>query len=204
MRLSLTEFVDVVSKVGARKASLVATIKVRSLEDYSPGKDFYKQLRDAIVALHKANEPKHRLDSVLFSVTEKNRRSRYAKLVPAYKAWLGKKHVRWIQPTTALYQHGDVFVAVNPEVGLEINGVRYVIKLYFKTELLEKQGAALITALMAASLPSDNATQFAVLDVERGKLHVKPDKPIEPILAMANAELAYVAHLLSSLGDKAA
>lgn len=203
MKLSLTQLVDVVSKSGARKASQVATIKACSLENYHPAKDFYKQLRDAVVALHKSDKPKHLLDATLFTVTEKNRRVRYGKLIPAYKKWLGKKSISWFQPASNTYQYADVTVAINPELGLEINGVRHVIKLYFKAAPLEKQSAALVVALMETMLPAEDESQFAVLDVERGKLFLKGETDPEKVLAMINAELAYVADLWSSL-DQAA
>lgn len=203
MKLSLTELVDVVCKSGARKARQVMTIKSRSMEEYSPAKDFYKQLRGSVIALHRSHTPKDTLDAVLFTVSDRTRRARYTLLIASYKKWLGRKKVEWFQPISGVYSHAGVTVSINPELGLDVNGIPYIIKLYFKRDPIEKQSAELIIALMEAGLTKIGSEQFAVLDVQRGKLHCGSEKPSGTLIAMINAELAYVANLWSSLDEAA-
>lgn len=203
MRLSLTELVDVVCKSGWRKARQVVTIKSRSLEEYTPAKDFYKQLRGAVVTLHKSQRSKEQLDAVLFAVSDRTRRARYTQLIASYKKWLGRKKVEWFQPPTGVYSYAGVTVSINPELGLDINGCRYIIKLYFKRDPLEKQSAELIVTLMKEQLASSDCDEFAVLDVQRGKLFCGTERSSAVLISMVNAELAYVANLWSSLDEAA-
>jgi hypothetical protein len=49
-KLSLTDFVDIVSKSGTPKSTKVAQVKHRP--PYSPATDFYKPLRDEITQVH--------------------------------------------------------------------------------------------------------------------------------------------------------
>ena len=203
MKLSLTELVDVVSKAGAPKASQVAKIKARSLGEYKPFKDFYKALRDALIATHKAGESRDCLNSRLSHVDEPKRRRRYDELATQYQRWWGKKDLAWFAPPSAIYSSCGVSVSVNPELGVEFGGQSYVIKLYFKADKLKRSSAALITALMASALSSKDNPVFAVLDVARGRLFIQEGQPADVMVAMIDAELAYVAQIWPALGNAA-
>ena len=49
IRLSLTDLVDIVSKSGTPKATKVSHVKARP--DYEPAHDFYRPLREQIIAI---------------------------------------------------------------------------------------------------------------------------------------------------------
>ena len=56
LRITLTDFVDIVSASGTHK-----TTKVReklSRDDYHPAKDYYKKVREKIIDIHRNFEPK--------------------------------------------------------------------------------------------------------------------------------------------------
>lgn len=203
MRVSLTELVDVVSKAGSPKATQVAQIKARSLQNYSPFKDFYKSLREALIATHKGGESRNSLDVRLSSVREPKRRRRYDELIVHYKRWWGRKDIGWFTPPSATYSSSGVSVSVNPEIGVEFGGDRYVIKLYFKAAQLKKSSADLITGLMASALQGGGNDKFGVLDVERGKLYFLEGQAPDVLVAMIDAELAYIAQLWPALGEAA-
>jgi hypothetical protein len=93
-----------------------------------------------------------------------------------------------------------VDVAVNPEVGLKINGEPYLSKLYFKAEPLSKNRVDIITHLMEICL-RDRAsaeTRMSVLDTRRGRL-ICPRVPIPGLSAALAGELAYVAALWAEM-----
>lgn len=203
MHVSLTELVDVVLKAGSPKATQVAQIKARSLENYKPFKDFYKSLRDALIETHRNGGSRDFLSARISHVREPNRRRRYDELVAHYKRWWGRKDMAWFTPPSATYTSSGVSVSVNPEIGLEFGGDRYVIKLYFKADQLKKSSADLITGLMASALSGQGDEKFGVLDVERGKLYFRQDQPPDVLVAMIDAELAYIAQLWPALGDAA-
>jgi len=91
-------------------------------------------------------------------------------------------------------------VLVNPELGLEFDGARYLIKLYMKDEKLDKLRVdpALVLmelALRSVAQPSD---KVAVLDVRKSKLHVL-SVDIAKSKPMVDAELGYIAALWPSV-----
>jgi hypothetical protein len=179
----------------------VAQIKARSLENYRPFKDFYKSLRDALIATHKSGESRESLSIRLSHVREPKRRRRYDELIVHYKRWWGRKDIEWFNPPFAIYSSSGVSVSVNPEIGVEFGGDRYVIKLYFKTDQLKKSSADLITGLMASALAGGGNDRFSVLDVERGKLYFLEGQAPDVLVAMVDAELAYIAQLWPALGE---
>jgi hypothetical protein len=116
--------------------------------------------------------------------------------VNGYRKWWGRKGLAWfVPPRTAYSQHG-IEVIINPELGLDINGTRHLVKLYFKTDPLSKLRVDIIARLMESTLrPScPNNEIMAVLDVRQAKLFsLQPTASAS--MAMIDAELAYIASL---------
>ncbi len=195
--LSLTDLVDIVSKAGKPKATKVRQVMERP--DYEPAFDFYKALREHIVRTHKNRRDKSTLPDVLGKLTDEKKTSAYKDLITGYKTWWGRKALNWFEPVRGSFSHADIDVIVNPELGLEINGQRHLIKLYMKDERLSKLKIELIVDLMEYVLrPRCQAADcFAVLDVRASKLHaLGPHTP--DALPIVKAELAYVAAIWKS------
>jgi len=193
-RLSLTDFVDVVSSSGTPKATKVRQIKNRP--DYNPAFDFWKKLRDGIVSTHEQGLPKTNLDQVLVGLTDKKKQTAYPVVVKAYKQWWGRKTLVWLPPPHGLYAKHGIEISVNPEIGLSVNGRPHLIKLYFKERALTKNRVDLITHLMAVQLGKSvqSGTVMSVLDVRRAKL-ISPTVHVANLTATVDAELAYIAAL---------
>lgn len=170
IEISLTDFIDFVSKVGGSKFTKVN--EVHSRDDYHPAFDFWKPLREAIVEMHKEGKNKNTLDEVLLRLTDKNKKKLYPGLVKNYKSFLGRKSIEWFEPPYKHWNEGDLRIRINPEIGLEINGKFYVIKLYFKAEPLSQQKSDLIILLLNDALKNKDYQEvtFAILDVGRKKL----------------------------------
>lgn len=197
-KISLTDFVEVVSKAGTPKATKVRTIKYRAA--YNPATDFYRPLRTGLSRFHKQNRPRTCIHELLSEISDPKKLRRYGKALDGYKKWMGTKEIRWFEPEKKTYTASGVELAVNPELGLDFNGARHLVKLYFKDEPLTKLNIDLITVAMAISLHEQLArgTQMCVLDVPRGKLY-KLSIPVGPTRAVVDAELAYVASLWDSV-----
>lgn len=193
-QLSLSDFVDIVSKSGTPKASKVAAVKHRP--PYEPAFDFYKTIRDCIVTTHENRRSKATLTSLLSRLTDPKKSKVYPELVKGYGKWWGRKTLAWFTPPSELFSQHGVDVAVNPELGLSINGDKYLIKLYFKAEQLTKNRIDIITHLMAVALgqSAPQGTTMSVLDVRNSRL-ISPTVPIPRLHAMLDAELAYIAAL---------
>lgn len=113
-----------------------------------------------------------------------------------YKKWWGQKALVWFAPPRAAYAQHGVEVIINPELGLDINGARHLVKLYFKTEPLSKLRVDNITRLMESTLRShcQKNEVMAVLDVRESKLF-SFHAAAATSMAMIDAELAYVGSL---------
>lgn len=195
--LALGDFLDVVSKSGSPKATKVAQIKNRG--PYQPATDFYKQLREGLVATHKDGKSKSSLQAILAKVGQK-KHANYQTAINGYRKWWGNKSPAWFDPPSAVYSKNGFDIGVNPELGLEFNGQRHVIKLYLKDEPLTKLRIDLITALMTHVLAASvgKYSIMSVLDVRRAKLISGAGAP-SALIPIVDAELAYIATLWPSL-----
>lgn len=171
--ISLTDFIDYVSKIGASKYTLVS--KINSRDEYQPAFDFWKSLREGIINLHKNNEEKEKLDLIILDLTDKKKLNRYPELITKYKSFLGRKTIEWFDPPYREWEKDDLRVRLNPELGLDINGKYYAIKLYFKAEKLSQIKADLILLLMNNELKKKDFknVNFAILDIGSKKLFEK-------------------------------
>ncbi len=173
--ISLTQFVDFVSTAGTPKLRIVRIAKQQSLEGYHPAKDFWKRLREFIVQMHADGRPKSAFDGFLKSLTDKKKQTAYPEAVNGYKKFLGRKKPTWFHPPKDVWTQGNLSVSLNPELGLDFEGTRHAIKLYFKMGQLSKKRADIITHLMHLVLKADTKdASFGVLDVRRSKLFAPP------------------------------
>lgn len=145
-RFSLTDFVDIVVSSGTPKANKVRNIKNRP--PYNPAFDFYKPLRDHIVQIHRLGKSKANINALMPSITDKKKLNVYPVLIDGYRKWWGKKVLVWFDPPNGIYHQHGIDISVNPELGLEIAGKPYLIKLYFKKERLTKNRIDVIHFLM--------------------------------------------------------
>ncbi len=192
-RLSLTDFVEIVSKSGTPKATKVRQVKDRP--SYHPSADYYKQIREAIVEIHRDNSTESILQNIATN-TSPAKRENYTAICAGYKQWHKKHKLAWFQPPDCLYEHSGIHISVNPELGLFVEDKPHLIKLYFKAEPLTKNRVEIITHLMSNCLKTSSPlnTTMAILDIRSSKLIFS--LPTETKLnALINAELVYIAAL---------
>ncbi len=196
MDISLTDFVEFAIKSGSPKLTKVSEIKNRAA--YSPAFDFWKPLREGVRDFHETGTTDRScLDQILLGLTDKAKQKRFPELIKAYKRFLGKKEINWFPPPTAVWSHVDLKVRVNPELGLEINGVKHVIKLYFKDEAPSKFKLQAILQLMQSSLDPKLAGvhELSVLDVASGKL-ISWTTDVSPLLKGEAAAFVQMWHAI--------
>lgn len=197
-RISLTDFVDIVSSSGTPKANKVRQIKHRP--PYIPAFDFYKPLRDRIIETHGAGESKDYLQDLMSSINDRKKITAYPHVLEGYVSWWGRKNLEWFDPPNDLFSLHGVDVSVNPELGLHINGEPHLIKLYFKSEDLTKNRVDVIHHLLDSTLATrcPENTIMAVLEIRRPRLYV-PTIQIQNLTAALGAELAYISDLWSNV-----
>ena len=170
--ISLTRFIDFVVKSGSPKLTSVRDTKKQLLEGYSPATDFYKQLREAMVAMHRDGDPIFRLEQFVEGMEDGDRRQNFIICTNGYKKFFGpRRKFQWFEPPRAEWDHGRIVVRVNPELGLVIDDVPHVIKLHFKPDEPNRRELNTILHLMRTAFELESVENvYAVLDVRRGKL----------------------------------
>lgn len=200
IEITLTDFVDFVSKAGTPKLTVVKNVKKHHIDGYDPQTDFYRAIRKGIVDMHQRSKPKDALDNLLLGLTDKKKKTAYPDLIAGYKKFLGRKSYVWFTPPKHKWEHAGVAISVNPEVGLEFDGVRHVVKLYFKAPKLGKIQMDIVTHLMTTFLPKplSDVTSFDMLDIRNSKLIL--GTPTDPSLtALLEGEAASFAQIYKSL-----
>jgi hypothetical protein len=197
--ISLTHFVDFVSKAGTPKLTVVKNAKQQLADGYDPATDFYKAIRDGIIDMHKSGQPKSAIDAVMTGLTDKKKLTAYPPIVKGYKKFLGKKTVTWLAPPRDEWTHGGLAVSVNPELGLKIDGVNHAIKLYFKAEKLAKLRIDIATQLMELVLCAPKKPLvFGVLDVRNAKLFTSSGIN-QGLIALLQGEASSFAQIFASV-----
>lgn len=190
--ISLSDFVDYVSKAGTKKFSKVKEIKRRP--EYEPKFDFWKPLRDSIIRLHKNTGNKKDLDKVIGKITNAKKINPYTTVVKQYKSFLGRKKLEWFDPPKKDWEYEGLKIRLNPEIGLEINGEFHVIKLWFKAEKLSQAKVDCIILLMQEKLRSKkfNDINFSVLDIQQKKFYTKTNLSNEQFPMLEGEVLSFM------------
>jgi hypothetical protein len=170
VRLSLTQFLSFATKPPEQQLTAVREIRKQHEEGYEVPPDLYKQFREAVVRMHKERKPKTYLDGIAAAQTEPARAKHYPELATGYKKFLGKKTVQWFDPPSGVWEFDGLTINVRPEVGLVIDEVPTVLKLWLKgDQSLNKRRAEIISHLMSQALALGGQTIISVLDVRKGK-----------------------------------
>ena len=169
MSISLTKFVDFVNSTGLKKRTIV--LDSIYPEKYAPYKDFYKNLRNAIISIHKNNASVEQLTK-LIPWTAEIKKKHYNGLISGYQKWAKNKKISFIEEKNILFLIGGIELSINPELIININRKPTIVKLYFKQDKLEKCAAEMIAVLlsMAFSTTYKDTFDYAVLDIRRGRL----------------------------------
>ncbi|WP_417558727.1 hypothetical protein [Mesoflavibacter zeaxanthinifaciens] len=184
IKISLTDFIDFVSKTGSTKLTQVKKVKER--KPYHPSTDYYKYVREGIIGIHEESGDKSEFDNLIKNTPDIRKKENFEKAIKGYTKFLGKKTVSWVEPPFRHWRSGNLDVKLNPEVGLKYDGTKHYIKLYFKSEALSKMKASQILSLMESELRAKVKRDdlFCVLDVRTGKLfcNEKRDTSLLPLL----------------------
>jgi hypothetical protein len=114
-KLTLTTFVDFVSKSGPPKITVVRHFKRGSA--YHPAFDFYKGARDAIVGFHRHARPKKALAAMVTELKDPKKAGAYAAIARGHRKFVGRRKMRWFDPPVGTWNGGGIAVHVNPSWG---------------------------------------------------------------------------------------
>lgn len=162
-------------------------------EPYEPAKDHYRRFREGVIEMHTTGKSKKDLSKIIGALPDKKIAS-YNMMVDGYKKFLGTKNPTWFNPLRKDWAHGNIEIPINPELGLEWGGTKYLIKLYLKADKPSKDRVASVLALMKHTLGANNCVH-AVLDVRNNKLHTF-EASMLGLIPLVEAEANSLAHLL--------
>lgn len=171
IKISLTNFLDFVSTSGPSRVGQVRKAQLQSRERYSPGKDYWRQLRKAIVDFHSGAVDWDDVEQTPAAVSPA-RRVNYRAAIKAYKKFLGRKDITYFPVTSKPWVADDVTITVNPELGLMINDEKHFVKLYPKKEPISKKRAQAALFLMYTTMgcKASGATA-SIIDIQQGQIY---------------------------------
>lgn len=166
----MTNFTDFALAGGIPKVTLLSEFKRHQHDKVT---DFYRPIRETIVDVHR-----RRLDgaSAFGELMDRMTDLRTVKIFPAiiegHTQFVdANRPLTWFKPASAMFPAGPgVAIAINPEVGLTINGLPHHVKLYLRSETLTQKRVDLTVALMS-NLATKKNEKLAVLDVRNAALH---------------------------------
>lgn len=191
LKITLTQFIEVLTRTAINKAKKVRAVKKQFEEPYAPNVDCYKMLRDVLVKGRDQKELQASLQIFSKKTWDASRQSHYPVLIAGYLRWLGRKKIEAQRLVPRAYHRGDVTLTVNPELRMTINGCPLIVKLYFKEPVLQRADAQLVCNVI--SHVYKEPLTYAVLDVQRSRLHRFEFDSLHLGMPMVDAELDYIA-----------
>lgn len=188
-QISLTDWVDFVIASGPAQLTKVKALVARP--EYDPKFDFWKSLREGLQSHHQNGT---KLDVVLASLKDPKKIKRFPQVIDAYRKFVNKKHYAWFKPPSALWAYAGLEVRVNPELGLQFDGRKHAVKLYFKEEKPTKQRLSVVLAMMRISLNLADGMLPAVLDVSSCRL-ITPGASDQNLLPLLQAQAIAFVHM---------
>ncbi len=169
----MTTMVDFGSATGAARQRVVR--KAKSLEAYSPAKDFYRPMRQAIQRCHRLGGEYSEVQ--IPPMTPPKRLPRYEAVRAGHQIFRRrKKPTGWFLPPVVYWTHGPLRVRVNPELGIYIKGVPHLVKLYFKAPELSRGIAQPSLHLLREAFYEFSELAVSVLDVTHGGLRTLDER----------------------------
>lgn len=201
LRVSFTKFLDYLASSGEPKARSAVTAWRQSNQEYDPKRDYHKRVREFLINWEKqGSEPD--IEEFIDNQNQKKKKN-YKDTIDKYKLWKADKSIEWFKPPRKDWKHSNFSVTLNPELGLKIDGVQHVIKIYLNKNKLSQLKIGAATSLMQKNL-SDKVgvgTKFAIFDVKAGEFHVH-NQTTEEMRLLLIGEAAHFAAILEDIRSR--
>lgn len=190
IKISLSDFLNFTTKSGTTRLSHIREIKNR--KEYLYRKDYWHEVRDSIYEFHADSTlTKDYFDAVTsttrFLKADESKMKNCVDRLQKYKTFLGKKQITINKIVKCDWHYSkDLTVRINPELHATINGETYLLKLYFKDDLLDKRRVDLALYLIkkVTRKLGVNVDYYGLLEIYRPKLwkQAEPSDKLEPLL----------------------
>ncbi|WP_339161726.1 hypothetical protein [Siminovitchia sp. FSL W7-1587] len=175
--IGLTQFIDFTVKQ-TMTAKINKVTEIKNQGEYHPARDHWKQLRERIRYCCENQLDFNVLDSLPEEVHERKANS-YRKAVLSFKKFVKNKQISWFDPPKSHWNYSDqVVVRSTPELGLIIDDIPHLVKLFFKgnTEKITERNIKPILNLMLSSTREHQCpegTVVSVLNIKKSRLFVE-------------------------------
>jgi hypothetical protein len=192
MQVTSTTYIDFLLATGLTRVRKVRDARRQYEEGYTQGSDFYRPMREGIVAMHRAGRDPDDLDRIVAEALPR-RQGHFQACADGYRKFMKDRSFVWTRrPKPETWSHGGLHVLVNPELLLTVDGRPHRVKLYFKGEALKQSRADLLIELLK-SAGDDGSSDIAILDVRRSRMFTQKKSSSDfPVLLRAEA-LSFVA-----------
>jgi hypothetical protein len=175
IRISFDSFIDFTLKPDSLKPSLIRSLQSEVLPSRP---DYWKPVRDAVTDVVCVGKPIKQLFSVIDQAPSECRIN-FSRAVSGFdRFFAGAGDAVCFAPPKAIWVRDELIVSVNPEIGMVINGIPCIIKLYFKEYAdtrevrMNKERAMVSIQMMADAFENVSASRcrMALLNVATGQL----------------------------------
>jgi hypothetical protein len=167
--ISLGGFMDFVTATASQRITVVRSIADMYAADYQPGRDFYKDFRDALKEGMLRGDDIQRVHDTVDHATDR-KRSNYQAVAVGWEQWRRRKNLV-LFGISERWQEQQLGVRVSPAfVWRQRSGPRLVVP-YYKGPALSADAAQAGTRVIERAF-GDGYGRAAVLDVRRARLHV--------------------------------
>jgi hypothetical protein len=169
MKISMSSFLDFVSKSGAPKTTVVKVAK-----DPSTPYDYWMPLKNGIANLQSTGGDPDSLDEILNGIPQ-DRLANFQVCIDAFKKWhKGRAFGPWKPRPARVWKSGELEVSVVPDLHQSIDGIDRLTKLYFSAPAFTPARAIAALHLIGTTAPACGIP--TVLEVRKGKIHeFKPE-----------------------------
>lgn len=174
-KISLTQFLTFNSCISTN-AKISTVRKIKNQPDYNPSFDYWKKLRDGIKRCLKRGEPIESLLELADNVAN-SKRSNYLAETKRVIAFFKDHDIEYFETEHASWKiPGTIQISASPELGLKIDGQKYLLKLYYKLrdkkQKVTRRNIRATLALMSLANRQflDDDAKVAVLNLQNGKI----------------------------------
>ncbi|MBN1461645.1 MAG: hypothetical protein JXA57_19105 [Armatimonadetes bacterium] len=191
-KIRMQDFAHLTRVPEKSRRPIVSKAWQQSLQEYPVQGDYYKQVREGMVRVHKRGESIDKLADIINKVHH-DKQPHVARVVKAYIQWCEGHVLEFFPARKGYWQAHGVDVRVNPELGLVIDGVPHLIKVNFTKSPVPVAEAKIMAHLMHRALAPqvpENCV-MAVLDLATDTLYgsTKPSPELDAVLDEHAAEV---------------
>jgi hypothetical protein len=169
IRITMTQFLDFTAATGTSRLTQVRKVKAQQEAGYSPATDYWKPLRNAIeTEFQRGWSGKASLQRLGEASGDPKKQGRYAECIDGMAKWAKGHEFGRSRRKVGDWDSGELQVAVNPELALDIDGKKTAVKLYFRKAALTKPRVDTMLYLLKDAVPGSAVP--AILDVPHARL----------------------------------